>query len=262
MKRIAPFRLWVIAAALGMPLVLAIREQRRAWAGDPSPRQRRPVDRRRSRRSNASTARRAHRSRPARCRRRYQRCPPARSRATRSSPTRRSCSPSGTSAIPRPTTRHTRRRSRRCFAGGDGRARLSRRWQRSRPGLVAFIVGVALTSRAHGDDGSRKNSGAAEPAKDDATATVDAVADTALHDAPDAAETLVSDAADAPTAVRAFPPRASAPKRRRARRATMLATCASYASRARCEKVFPKEEPDRYAWVRSMLGFPTDAGSD
>jgi len=37
MKRIAPFRLWVIAAALGMPLVLSLREQRRAWAGDPSP---------------------------------------------------------------------------------------------------------------------------------------------------------------------------------------------------------------------------------
>jgi len=38
MKTSAPVRLWLVAATLGLPLVLAIREQRSAWAGDPSPR--------------------------------------------------------------------------------------------------------------------------------------------------------------------------------------------------------------------------------
>jgi len=144
----------------------------------------------------------------------------------------------------------------------------------SRASLVAVIVAMTLASCKNADDGSGKNSGAAGPSKDDATTSIDAEGDTAVHDSADATDTLFRDAADAaencPSAefpprtdgCPCFPPWGTCSEAELGKTCDYLQTCPSSGTRVRCERVYPKEGPMEIVWVRSSFGCPRDAGSD
>jgi len=145
----------------------------------------------------------------------------------------------------------------------------------SRTSLVAMIVAITLASCKNGDDASGKNSGAAEPSKDDATTPLDAAIDTAAHDS-DTADTSRGDVVDGgehcPSAL--YPPRTDGcpcfPPTGNCTEAELGKTCdytpgcpgSGSGTRVRCERVYPKEGPMEIKWIYSSFGCPKDAGSD